>query len=295
VTLEDVYNGEIKDFEVERYRMCKGCKGSGSNKEGVDAKCQSCNGRGVKLRILQTNMGMMQQQIHCPECRGQGFQIKDEDKCKECDAQKIKKEKTTLKVDIDKGAADGKRYTFQGESDEAPGIDPGDVIVEIAIEKHDKFLRKGADLVYGANISLLEALTGFQLEVTHLDGRKIYINTQKGEIIRPNYLKTVAHCGMPFFENPVKFGNLLLSFNIKFPEKLDKTQSEILFKVLHSEIPKEITENVDETCILTAYNEEECNTNYGGGKKSNEKNDDDYYYENEGGGGGQQIGGCTQQ
>ncbi len=94
-----------------------------------------------------------------------------------------------MKVDIDKGAKDGKRYTFQGESDEAPGVESGDVIVEIMIEKHKKFLRKGADLVYSADISLLEALTGFELVINHLDGRSIIITSKKGEIIKPGNVK----------------------------------------------------------------------------------------------------------
>jgi len=36
---------------------------------------------------------------------------------------------------------------------------------------------------------------------------------------------------MPFFENPVKYGNLYLSFIIVFPKSMDKNQIEEMTKV----------------------------------------------------------------
>merc|ERR1712241_584390 len=47
------------------------------------------------------------------------------------------------------------------------------------------FKRKGADLFIERKISLVEALCGFSLELTHLDGRKLLINTSPGEIVKP--------------------------------------------------------------------------------------------------------------
>ena len=139
----------------------------------------------------------------------------------------------TLEIEVDKGAPDGKRYPFVGESDEFPGVEAGDIVVEIMVEKHKQFLRKGADLVYTANITLLESLTGFKLVVTHLDDRKILIQNKPGEIIKPGVLKTVKECGLPFFEGGYKFGNLYITFNIVFPEKLEKNQIETLNKVFY--------------------------------------------------------------
>ncbi len=47
-------------------------------------------------------------------------------------------------------------------------------------EKHSLFTRKGADLFIERKISLVEALTGFKMELTHLDGRKLLIQTHPG-------------------------------------------------------------------------------------------------------------------
>lgn len=49
--------------------------------------------------------------------------------------------------------------------------------MRVYIEEHELFERKGADLFYDKEISLIEALTGFNFELTHLDGTKINIST----------------------------------------------------------------------------------------------------------------------
>ena len=231
VTLEDIYMGNKKYLEIQRYRVCVSCKGSGSKDPKANTKCGGCQGKGMKVVVRQISMGYIQQTVQCPYCKGEGSVIKEKDKCTECKGEKVKKVSKTLQVDIDKGAPEGKRYTFAGESDEVPGVEAGDVIVEVLVAKHKKFVRKGADLVYTADITLLEALTGFELTITHLDNRKIIVKPRAGEIIKPAVLKTVKECGMPFFDAPYKYGNLYVSFNIVFPEKIDKSQKDSLNKV----------------------------------------------------------------
>jgi len=185
-------------------------------------------------------MGYIQQQISCPDCHGEGHIIKEKDKCTACKGQKVSQKSKTLEIEIDKGANDGKRYTFIGESDEMPGVEAVDIVVEIQIEKHKKFIRKGADLVYTADISLLEALTGFEIVIEHLDQRKIVVKNQPGVVIKPGVLKTVQECGMPFFDRPFKCGNLYINFNIIFPSNLDKAQKDSLANLFPKLVQPEI-------------------------------------------------------
>jgi len=42
-------------------------------------------------------------------------------------------------------------------------------------------------------ISLLEALTGVDFVLKHLDGRKIRIKNKPGEVIKPDDIKTVEN------------------------------------------------------------------------------------------------------
>ena len=45
----------------------------------------------------------------------------------------------------------------------------------IKIENHKEFKRTGADLFMEKKISLLEALTGTNFEIKHLDGKKFKV------------------------------------------------------------------------------------------------------------------------
>lgn len=284
VTLEDVYLGKEKCFEIKRRRLCKKCKGSGSKVVGANTTCSRCNGRGVIMITQRMPMGLFQRQTECPDCNGEGSVIKEKDKCPECKGQKITIQPKLIKVSIDKGAPDGKRYTFQGESDEIPDAEPGNVVMEINIQKHKKFVRKGADLLYNADITLLEALTGFEMVITHLDGRSILIKTKKGEIIKPGILKTVHDCGMPFFESPYRFGNLYINFNIIFPKSLAEEQKKGL-KLLFPSADMEIEEDksITEKYAMTEHIESEENTAETGGQKRRKRSYDEDEEEQRGG------------
>ena len=126
-----------------------------------------------------------------------------------------------MKVEIDKGAPNGEKYVIHGEADEIPDAEPGDVIVQIVVKKHKTFLRKGADLAIDKEITLLEALTGVDFVVTHLDGRKIRIANRPGEVIKPEDIKTVEGQGMPYHKKTYMQGNLFIHFKIVFPNSID--------------------------------------------------------------------------
>ena len=83
-----------------------------------------------------------------------------------------------------------------------PGMLPGDVVFVIQQREHDKFIRKGDDLLMSQKIKLVEALCGAHFSVKHLDDRVLVVKTQAGEIIRPGDVKTIDEEGMPMHKNP---------------------------------------------------------------------------------------------
>ena len=98
-------------------------------------------------------------------------------------------------------------------------------------------------------ISLLEALTGVDFVITHLDGRKIRIKNKPGDIIKPDDIKTIENQGMPFHKQPYKFGNLFIIFKIEFPSSLNTQQMQKVGEALSSQKKKgDIDMNVAETC-----------------------------------------------
>jgi len=82
------------------------------------------------------------------------------------------------------------------------------------------FKRKGADLLIEHKITLVEALTGVNFIVKHLDGTSIRIKNEPGEVIKPDDLKTVPDKGLPFHKQPFKFGNLFVMFKVTFPDSV---------------------------------------------------------------------------
>lgn len=66
---------------------------------------------------------------------------------------------------------------------------------------------------------MLEALTGFQFTIKHLDKSQLKIATVPNEIISHNEQKVVKHKGMPFYNDPMCYGHLIIKFTVVFPKR----------------------------------------------------------------------------
>ncbi|KAF0530529.1 DnaJ-domain-containing protein [Gigaspora margarita] len=218
VTLEDLYNGKTTKISLQRDVVCSLCHGKGS-KSGATKKCHSCEGRGVRVAMRQIGPGMIQRiNTVCANCDGTGGVIREKDKCKKCKGLKVVEEKKRLDIYIEKGMQNNQKIVMQGEADQEPGVETGDVILVLEQKPHDRFERQGDDLLTEVNISITEALCGFsKVLVTHLDGRGLIINHPAGEVIKPGAIKCIANEGMPHYKRPFDKGNLYIKFNVEFP------------------------------------------------------------------------------
>jgi len=156
----------------------------------------------------------------CRDCEGKGEIIDEDKKCKNCNGKKVVKEKKVLTCEVDKGAPNGEKYVFHGESDAHPDKDAGDVVLIVKEQEHKMFKRKGADLLIEKEITLLESLTGVDFVVDFLDGTKFRVQTELGTVVKPDSLMTIPEKGLPFHKNPYKFGNLFVLFKVVFPDSL---------------------------------------------------------------------------
>lgn len=75
---------------------------------------------------------------------------------------------------------DGQKITFNGEGDQDPGLEPGDVIVVIDEKEHPVFKRKGTHFIMKMNLELVESLCGFQKSIKTLDDRYLTISSLAG-------------------------------------------------------------------------------------------------------------------
>nr|XP_020475055.1 dnaJ homolog subfamily A member 4-like [Monopterus albus]XP_020475057.1 dnaJ homolog subfamily A member 4-like [Monopterus albus] len=219
VSLEEMYNGTTRKLGLQKNVICEKCEGYGG-KKGALEKCSNCKGRGVQVRVQQIGPGMIQQiQSMCPDCQGQGEKFNSKDRCKNCNGHKVERKKKILEVHIDKGMKDGQKIMFHGEGDQEPGLEPGDVIIVLDQKDHPVFQRHEDNLMMKMNIKLVEALCGFRRTVQTLDNRTLIISTQPGEVINHSDIKCVQNEGMPLYREPYEKGQLIIQFQVEFPEK----------------------------------------------------------------------------
>jgi DnaJ family protein A protein 2 len=126
-------------------------------------------------------------QTVCPDCQGEGEMIREKDRCKKCRGKKTIVERKVLHVPVDRGVPNGHKINFEGEGDQIPGVQPGDVTFEIDEKEHPRFKRRGDDLVHTAKIHLYTALAGGTIRIQHLDSepRFLIVNLFPGEVITP--------------------------------------------------------------------------------------------------------------
>lgn len=273
VTLEDIYVGKMKKITFQRHRICEPCDGKG----GKDAKkCGPCKGTGVVEKVVQLGPGFISSSRGmCSDCRGEGTTFDKSNKCKTCKGQKINAEEKTLEVPIEQGAPNNHQISFSGEGDETPGVMAGDVIVQLTVEPHKRFERKGADLFYKKTISLYEALTGTAFYVEHLDGKKILIATPPHEVLTPNCTKEIRGKGLAFFKDAMSHGNLYIQFTVTFPKSNELKNLEELKKILP--VPKDLITNYDKNKaeFLEDFDESGTNPNAEGGRRGARGGHDD--------------------
>ncbi|XP_043935730.1 dnaJ homolog subfamily A member 1-like isoform X2 [Protopterus annectens] len=192
-------------------------KGRGG-REGAIGLCPNCHGSGMEVHVQQLGPGIIQQiQTVCSECRGQGEWLHPRDRCRNCSGKKTVRVKKILEVHIDKGMKDGQKITFYGEGDQAPGIDPGDIVIVLDQKEHPFFQRNGNDLLMKMEIDLVDALCGCRQTVSTLDGRTLLVMSSPGEVIQPGDIKCVPNEGMPIYRDPFEKGQLIIQFQVRFP------------------------------------------------------------------------------
>lgn len=219
VSLEDLYKGKTQKLALSKSTICKGCEGHGGKKGSV-TKCTSCRGQGYKVMLRQIGPMVQQIQQPCNECEGTGEMMNPKDRCKTCHGKKTTQEREVLDVHIDKGTRSGHQMRFHGKSDEAPGVQAGDVVIVVEEKEHARFQRKGDDLYTEAQVDLLTAIGGGEFAIQHLDDRVLHVTIVPGEVIKPDALKVISHQGMPSHRHH-DMGDLYVRITVNFPSHID--------------------------------------------------------------------------
>lgn len=283
VTLEELYKGKTTKLALNKQILCKGCEGLGGKKGSVK-KCSSCGGQGIKFVTRQMGPMIQRFQTECDVCHGSGDIIDPKDRCKTCNGKKIASERKILQVHVDPGMKNGEKVVFKGESDQAPDTIPGDVIFIINEKPHKIFQRSGDNLIYEAEVDLLTAIAGGEFMIQHVSGDWLKISIVPGEVISPGCKKVIEGKGMPVLKYG-GYGNLIVTFKIKFPENhfADEDTLKKLDDILpkRMELPKAPKDvHVDE-CVLSEFDPTKHTSN-GRGGQNYDSDDEEHAHGGEG-------------
>lgn len=135
-----------------------------------------------------------------------------------------------LTINVKPGWRSETRITFPKEGDQGPNNIPADIVFIVKDKPHTVFKRDGDNIVYTATVQLGKALTGCMIDVPTLDDRLISIPIN--DIVSPGYLKIVPGEGMPISKQPNARGDLVIAFNIAFPQHLSQEQKALLTQAL---------------------------------------------------------------
>ena len=108
---------------------------------------------------------------------------------------------------------------------------PADIAFVIRDKPHSVFKRDGSNIVYTHKITLRDALCGTVVEVPTLDGKKVGLNLMD-EVVKPTTTKRIQGRGLPFHKEPSKKGDLIVKFDIEFPDRLSGSAKDVLSDVL---------------------------------------------------------------
>ncbi|KAK4696799.1 hypothetical protein P7C71_g1190, partial [Lecanoromycetidae sp. Uapishka_2] len=222
VTLEELYKGKTAKFAVKKNIICSHCNGSGGKEKATAKRCASCEGKGAKQGLRSVGHGMVTREtVVCNSCKGKGTVYNPKDKCKKCKGERTTEARKVLEIYIPRGSKEGDKIVLDGEADQVPDQEPGDIVFTLVQTEHSCFRRAGTDLLAEIEITLAEALCGFsRVVIKHLDGRGLQVQHPQpiSRVLEPGQVIKVAGEGMYHKKSDLK-GDLYLVVNIKFPER----------------------------------------------------------------------------
>ena len=228
LTLEEVATGVKKEIVYDRLAPCQDCNGTGLGEGGKEVSCPECGGSGRVVSVQRTFLGDMRTTSTCGSCGGTGRSI--DNPCPECEGQGRVPDRQRVTVEVPAGIRDSQQLRVTGFGEAGlRGAAAGNLIVTCRIQPHDFFEREGDNLHARANISMVQAALGAEIEVDGIMpdekvGVRIPEGCQNDQVIR------VRGKGMPKFRSDLR-GDLFVHASVVIPKKLTKSQRELLEKL----------------------------------------------------------------
>ena len=261
INYTDIMVGSEKEIDYERNVTCNTCMGNGCTDQKFKHTCSFCAGTGSVIRQVQVGPGMYtQNQTICDKCKGAKKIIQAGKECKNCNGVGNIKESLNININVPKGVKDGE-YIMKEEMGNISQDNKGNLIIIFRENnENSKFSRTNNHLVLNKKILLSEAICGLEFIILHPSNKEIIIKCD--DIISPNQNKIIKNLGFPV-KDSVKIGDLFIQFEIVFPQVLDITKKQLLYKLLpkRNKLDDKSKENCNEYILeninISEYEDEE--------------------------------------
>jgi molecular chaperone DnaJ len=227
VTLEEIATGVTKSLKVQRLVACEDCNGSGVAAGSSRKTCPQCRGAGRVQTVTRTFLGTIQQVTACNMCRGTGEIIADA--CKVCGGEGRVRGSSTVEIKVPPGVSSGNYMTVEGMGNANPRGQgqAGDLVVIFEEREHERFIRKGDDVVCELPVSFTTAALGGRITVPTLGGEaelRVPAGTQPGRILK------LRGKGIPRLHHSGR-GDQLVRILVWVPSKLSPEDKQLLEKL----------------------------------------------------------------
>ena len=223
IDLGDAVFGAQKDLTVDTAVACSTCRGAGMQPGTSTRTCDVCAGRGEIQQVQRSFLGQVMTTRPCMTCQGYGQLITDP--CYECSGDGRVRTRRTLTLKVPPGVDTGTRIQLAGEGEVGHGAGPaGDLYVEVAVNRHPTFQRRGDDLHATIEVPMTAAALGASLAMDTFDGPRdldVKRGTQSGDSI------TLRGLGVTHLRGNGR-GDVVVHTMVQTPTKLDAAQEELL-------------------------------------------------------------------
>lgn len=213
VSLENICTRKIIKLKVNLVKLCE-CTTTNYK------ICENCLGNGYIYTINNFGIFIQKVQEKCKLCESEGKNYTGCEKCK----NGIYLEDKIFELYLNPEIHDGYRYIFKNQGNQEKGKNQGDFIVIIEYLQHNIFIKNNKDLILTKDITLKQSLCGFTFDIKHPSGETINIFSKS--IIKPSMFLKIAGKGIS------TEGNLIINFNIIFPDNLDKEKIDLLKTII---------------------------------------------------------------
>ncbi len=233
VSLHTLYLGKRESISFSSVGKCINCNGIGVCDQRAIYDCDKCFGTGsisIEHNVIPGLVQMVQK--ICDKCNGEKKVLDKTQLCNMCNGKKLLNQNITREIVIERGMDLNDTIRVEKVTDISfPTQTPGDLILDIKPIDDKVYTRYGPHLYMRYTITLLEALTETKIIISNHPCKRSFVIKIK-EIINPKSLLEIKKLGMPYIDKTSVYGNLYISFEIQFPNKLCDKRKQYLSKIL---------------------------------------------------------------